>query len=137
MTDIDPSYCTGPNSLWNNAVAQGSAGFETSKAMPDGWGMPGETRSATIRQNAIEGLWLPLFIPEGCDGHVGQIDPDTGELLPEVVYYASKAVPGILDAHGPAHSSPDVDQARYDQAVQMGLETGMSIGGVGPYAREG
>lgn len=133
-TELEAGYCHGDYSLWQNAIRMGSGGGETAKMMPDGWGQPGETRSDTIWRNASEGLWLPLFIPAGCDGHVGQIDPDTGVVLPEVIFYATQAVASALDgAHG-AWSSENA-QARYDHAVALGLEAGKSTSG-SPYVRE-
>jgi len=137
MSDtLEPGYCTGPNSLWANAVAMGPSGgsSETSAMMPAGWGQPGETRSATIFREASEARWLPLFIPEGCDGHKGDLDPDTGALLPEVIFYASAGVATVLDGEL-GTISPDNAQARYDRAVELALEAAKSTGGAG-FVRE-
>jgi hypothetical protein len=128
------SACTGPDSQWAHAIAYGEGGSEVAKMMPEGWGAEGETRSGTIHTNATEGLWLPLYIPEGCDGHLGAIDPDTKEVLPEVVFYASQSVKGILDNLGEVHSSPEVDAARFLKAVEMANEASQSTGS--PYVRE-
>jgi hypothetical protein len=77
-TESDP-FC---GSYYDNAIAYGSGGGDTSSMMPEGWSTPGdsETRTSTIRRNAVEGLWLPLFIPEGCQGHKGDVDPETGDV---------------------------------------------------------
>lgn len=115
--------CHGEMSYWTNAISYGSGSGETAHMFPEGWGAEGETRSATIRKNAEEGLWLLLYIPAGCDGSVGAIDPDTGELLPEVIFYATTQVASMFDQnYGPVHSSPEIDQARYQEACALGLE---------------
>lgn len=138
MTELAPGLCSGQNSLWANAVAMGPTGgsAETLKMMPPGWAgdSPNETRSGTVYENAVRGLWLPLFIPEGCDGHIGQTDPVTGELLPEVIFYAANGVAGMLDGQFGART-PENERARYDQAVAWGLEAGSSTSG-GGFVRE-
>ena len=91
-TASDPfAFC-----ITTTRAAYGSGGSDTASMMPEGWSQPGdsETRSSTIRQNAVEGLWLPLYIPEGCQGHKGDTDPETGEVLPEVIFYAVTDVAG-------------------------------------------
>lgn len=139
MTDtLEPGFCHGEYSLYANAVRMGSSGgsSDTFAMFPAGWGQPGETRSGTIQNNAEAGLWLPLFIPEGCDGHQGATDPDTGELLPEVIFYASGVVAPMFDQqHGPVHASPEGDKARYDHAVALALEAAKGTSG-SPYVRE-
>ena len=136
MSELEPGYCHGDYSLWNNAVRMGSGGSETAKMMPEGWGQPGETRSGTIHRNASEGLWLPLYIPEGCDGHLGAIDPDTKEVLPEVIFYATPVVASQFDQQfGPAHSSEEVDAQRFARATELALEAGKSTSG-SVYVRE-
>ena len=137
MSDtLESGYCTGEYSLWQNAIRMGSGGGETAKMFPEGWGQPGETRTATIHKNAVEGLWLPLFIPEGCDGHVGQIDPDTGEVLPEVIFYATPVVATEFDQQfGAAHTDPGLDEQRWMAAVSLALEAAKSTSG-SVYVRE-
>ena len=122
--------CHGENTYWSNAIAYGSGGSEVAHMFPDGWGAEGETRSGTIRKNAEEAIWLLLYIPNGCDGFVGAIDPDTGELLPEVIFYATIQVASMFDQQfGPVHSSPEIDQARYQEACALGLEAASYPGG--------
>lgn len=122
--------CHGENTYWSNAIAYGSGGGETAHMFPEDWGAEGETRSGTIRKNAEEGLWLPLYIPAGCDGSVGAVDPVTGELLPEVIFYATPQVASMFDQNfGPVHSSPEVDQSRYQEACALGLEAASYPGG--------
>lgn len=137
MSDAANDYCHGEYSLWQNAIRYGGASSgETAKMMPEGWGSAGETRSGTIHDNAVRGLWLPLFIPEGCDGHLGQTDPQTGELLPEVIFYAANHVASDFDQKFPAvNSSPDGDQARYDYAVSLGLDAAKYTSGGSPWVR--
>ena len=117
------------SNYWQNAIAYGEGGAEVAHLFPVGWGAAGETRSDTIRRNAIEGLWLPLFIPEGCEGHVGALDPDTGVPLPEVIFYTKNHVPGIFD-----QKFGDDADARYAHAVESANEAGASTGH--PYVRE-
>ena len=137
MSDLENGYCHGDYSLWQNAIRMGSGGGETAKMFPEGWAAgTGETRSGTIHNNAVEGLWLPLFIPEGCDGHVGQIDPDTGILLPEVIFYATQVVASEFDQQfGAAHTSPESDEQRWMSAVNLALEAAKSTSG-SVYVRE-
>lgn len=135
MSDPDP-YCHGDYSYYANAVRMGPSGgsSDTSAMFPPGWGQAGETPSGTIRNNAIEGLWLPLYIPEGCDGYKGDTD-ETGAVLPEVIFYASNSVPSLLAPIGPAHSSEAVDEERYVQACALALEAAQSTSG-SAYVRE-
>jgi len=140
MTD---TFCTGAYSYYENCKTQ--AGADIAGLFPDGAdGTPwpgadtGETAYDTLFRNAVEGLWLPVYIPEGCDGHVGKIDPRTGQLLPDVVLYATTKSPVVtnrLDPHGAAHSSPEVDAARFDEAKAIGLESATYTSG-SPYSRE-
>lgn len=128
METFQMSNCTGPESAWAHAVAMGQSGgsAETAHLFPEGWSTPGdsETRTSTIRQNAEAGLWLPLFIPEGCDGHVGAVDPETGIPLPEVIFYAANHVASMFDQKfGPIDSSRD---ARYSYAVELANEAAQS-----------
>lgn len=139
--DGGTDYCHGPNSSWANAVAAGPSGgsAEVAHLFPEGWAgdIPNETRSGTIREQAILGAWLPLFIPEGCDGHVGAHDPITGELLPEVIFYAHPHVASDFDqAFGMAHTSDEVDTNRWNQAKFLGEDASHYTGGAGPNVRE-
>lgn len=103
-----------PAPLYQNAQAyQGAA---TAALFPPGWGSEGETPEATIWENAVQGLWLPLYIPEGQEGSVYP--------LPSVIFYASQQVPAQLTADcGEVHSSSDVDACRYARAAAMATET--------------
>lgn len=132
-------YCHGEYSQWENAKRCGPSGgsAEVSQMMPEGWGSAGETRSDTIRRNAIEGLWLPLFITPGCDGHKGALDPVTGIPLPEVIYYAANHVDSMMtQKFGAAHSSDDADNNRYAMAVELANDASHNTSGGGPNVRE-
>jgi hypothetical protein len=137
----DDTYCHGQYSYYANLKLQPSADIATLfPAAADGTPWPGrdtgETATSTLRQNAVEGLWLPVFIPAGCDGHTGTVDPRTGEVLPDVVLQnVTAAVPSRLDALGLAHSSPEVDQARYDEACAIGLESAQYTAG-SPFVKD-
>lgn len=127
-TASDP-FC---GSYYDNAVGYGSGGADTSSLFPPGWSTPGdsETADSTIRRNAIEGLWLPLYIPEGCQGHKGDTDDETGAVLPEVVFYAANHVAGSMTQEfGEAHSSPEVDEERFVHAAALALDAAKSPGG--------
>lgn len=140
MSDPDP-YCHGDYSYYANAARTGPSGgsSDTSAMFPPGWSTPGdeETATSTIRRNAVEGLWLPLYIPEGCDGHKGDTDVETGAVLPEVIYYAANHVASMFDQQfGPAHSSPEVDEERYVHACELALDAAKNTSGGGPNVRE-
>lgn len=131
-------FCHGEYSLWENAKRTGPSGgsSETAQMMPEGWANgTGETRSETIDNNAAAGLWLPLYIPEGCDGHVGAHDPVTGVLLPEVIYYAANHVASHFDQKfGPLDDSNK--QARIMYATELATDAAKNTSGGGPNVRE-
>jgi len=123
------TYLTGDYSYLENAKRQAFNLWD--EPFPPGWGQPGETPEQTVANNAIEGLWLPLFVPAGADGYRGDGNP-TG------VFYAttqSTAVTGRLDTHGPAHESEDVDSVRFHESAAMGLNSATYTAG-SPYVRE-
>lgn len=139
MSDTRPG-CTGEYSQYANAVRTGPTGGSslTADMFPEGWASgTGETRTDTIRQSAIEGRWLPLFLMEGCDGYRGDVDPATGVPLPEIIYYAANHVDGMMtDKFGAAHSSVDADNNRYAYAVELANEASMNTSGGGPNVRQ-
>lgn len=119
------TYLTGDSSYLANAQHQS---FNLmSEAFPPGWGQPGETPEGTVERNAIEGLWLPLFLPDGADGATpGQ---------PVGFFYVDtnvNVVSGRLDSHGAAHSSEEVDDIRWHEAVSMGLNAATYSGSEAP-----
>lgn len=124
----DQPYYTGEYSYYENAKRM--AGGDAAAMFPEGWGMEGETPEGTIRENAIQGLWLPVFIPEGADGYV----PPP---MPSVILYAAQSVPDLLTSScgGEAHASPEVDECRYQKACELGLESCTYTSG-SPYVRE-
>jgi hypothetical protein len=134
----EDTYCTGEYSYWQNAIRTGPSGgsSETAKMFPEGWASgTGETRSETIDNNAARGLWLPLYIPAGCDGHVGALDPDTGVLLPEVIYYAANFVASSFDQK--FGELDDANRAqRISYAAELGLDAAKNTSGGGPNVRE-
>jgi len=142
MSDTDP-FCTGQYSYYANAKLQPGADIAgLFPAAADGTPWPGrdtgETQWGTLYRNAVEGLWLPVYIPEGCDGYVAAVDPVTGDKLPSVVLYANtnhNAVANRLSPHGEAHSSPEVDAARFEEACAIGLESCTYTSG-SPYVKE-
>jgi hypothetical protein len=111
---------------YDNAASYGptSGSGDVPAMFPPGWGMPGETRSGTIYTNVVEGRWLPLFIPEGCPGYLGAIDPDTGEVLPEVIFYANE--PAVATQLDPL---PD-NAAKYARARELALEAASYPGSI-------
>jgi len=138
---MSDTFCHGDYSYWANAVRTGPSGgaSETSQMFPEGWSTPGdaETRTSTIYNNATRGLWLPLFIPEGCDGYKGSIDPETGELLPEIIYYAANHVGSTFDQKfAPVDSSPETNAARFEYARELALDAAKNTSGGGPNVRE-
>lgn len=127
--DVAPDFCHGPYSYWWNAVRMGPSGGsqEVRHMFPEGWSAPNdpETRTSTLRQNAEAGDWLLLFIPEGCDGYLGAVDPETGDLLPEIVFFTNEG--------GKAAVLAAAD--KYAKAVELGLESATYTSG-SPYVRE-
>jgi hypothetical protein len=122
------SLTPAPAPLYQNAQAyQGAA---TAAMFPPGWGSEGETPEGTIYRNAVEGLWLPLFIPEGQEGSV----PPP---LPSVILYATQQVPAQLtaDCGGEAHSSEEVNDCRFARAAAMATEAATYPGSTS-WARE-
>ncbi len=134
---MSDTFCTGEYSYWQNAIRVGPSGGsgEVAQMMPPGWGAPGETRSGTIDNNAAAGIWLPLYIPEGCDGHVGALDPDTGVLLPEVIYYAANHVASDFDQKFGALSDEN-KQTRISYATELATDAAKNTSGGGPNVRE-
>lgn len=99
---------------------------------PPGWGQPGETPEGTVRKNAIEGQWIPLDIPDGCDG--------ASDDLVDGIFYAltSPRNPYMLqlDTIAPAGTGdPEADEARWQEALRLGLEIAQSTSGH-PMVRE-
>jgi hypothetical protein len=128
VSEVD--HCHGPSSYREVATTYGSGGGDVPAMFPEGWGMEGETRSETIRWQVVRGHWLPLFIPEGCDGHLGVVDPDTGVPLPEVIFYANEpAVATQLDPLGPVGDAAAED-ARYARASELALEAASYPGSI-------
>lgn len=130
---MSDEHCHGESSYRAVASTYGptSGAGDVPAMFPEGWGMPGETRSQTIYGNVVEARWLPLFIPPGCDGHIGAMDPVTGQLLPEVIFYANEpAVRTQLDPLGAAHASSEVDDARWNRAIELATEAASYPGSV-------
>lgn len=124
------TYLTGDYSYLANAQRQAFNLYDEVTPALDASMQQGDL-DAIITQNAIEGLWLPLFVPAGADGYRGDGKP-TG------IFYAttqSSAVTGRLDTHGPAHESEDVDSVRFHESAAMGLNSATYTAG-SPYVRE-
>ena len=130
----DPSYASGEYSYYQNVKRmQGSDFSGVFPKNPDGsdWGSAtGESIPDTLWRNVTEGGWLPVFFPEGFEGDI------PGDANPEVILYASQTVKTMLDnSFGPAHSSDEVDQKRWDQACRMAIEAASMTSG-SPLVRE-
>jgi hypothetical protein len=123
----DASYKSGPYSYYENVKRQDSADY--SGLFPEGWGQPGETPEGTTWNNVVAGRWLPLFLPEGYDGDI------PGAAHPEVIIYANETpVKMRLDPLGQP-GTPEVDQARWDEACRIAVESAGYTSG-SPFARE-
>lgn len=102
---------------------------------PPGWGSEGETPEGTTWNNAAEGLWLPLILPDTTEGPWGNF-----ALKPYGIFYADTrtgVVANTQTAHcGEAHASPEVDQCRVDVASRFALDAASTVGGTGAGVRE-
>jgi hypothetical protein len=125
----DASYMDGSGSYYDNAKSL--SGGDWSSIFPPGWGQPGETPEDTTWRNVVEGLWLPLHLPAGFEGH----NPNAPVSQPAVIFYANvPSVQAILNTVAP-QGTPDGDQARWDKACHLALEAASGSSG-SPYVRE-
>lgn len=119
--------------LVSNASAQ--AYNTIGELFPPGWGSEGETPEGTTWNNASEGLWLPLILPDATEGPWGNFP-----IKPHGIFYADTRTGLVADAQtrecGGAHASPEVDQCRVDVASRYALDAASVTGGTGAGVRE-
>lgn len=129
----DPSYREGEYSYADNVKRMSSHDFASvfpKQADGSDWGTAtGESIPDTLWNNVVTGEWLPVFIPEGFEGDIPGPNP-------EYILDASNTVNTLLDnSYGPANSSADADQQRWDQACRMAIEAASMTAG-SPLVRE-
>lgn len=119
--------------LVSNASAQ--AYNTIGELFPPGWGSEGETPEGTTWNNAVEGLWLPLVLPDATEGPWGNFP-----VKPHGIFYADTRtnIVGNTQDHecGGAHSSPEVDSCRVNVAERYALDAAGVTGGTGAGVRE-
>lgn len=118
----DNPYCSGPYSYHANAQRMAYNDFDEISIANNPDGTPGDLEAA-IRANSITGQWIPLKVPDGCDGATDHIA--------DGIFYAKQ----VSDLDDRLAAAGD-DDAKWALALDIGLNEVATNTAGHPYVRE-
>jgi hypothetical protein len=118
----DNPYCTGEYSYLANARRMAFNTYDEISIANNPDGSPGDL-DAAIRANSIIGEWIPLKVPEGCDG--------ASDHIADGIFYTVNT----SDLDERLAAAPD-DDARWELALSIGRDEVATSTAGHPYVRE-